>query len=65
MQIQPDTILKGGSYRILRTLGNGGFGITYLAEQIMTERKVCIKEFFPKGYYTRAQDSTFARITSE
>ncbi len=65
MQLQQDTILKGGSYRILRTLGNGGFGITYLAEQIMTERKVCIKEFFPKGYYTRAQDSTFARITSE
>ena len=64
MQLQPGTLLQGGRYRIISTLGNGGFGITYLAEQSMTERKVCIKEFFPKGYYTRQGDSNDVRISS-
>ena len=64
MQLQSGTLLQGGRYRIISTLGNGGFGITYLAEQCMTERKVCIKEFFPKGYYTRQGDSNAVRISS-
>lgn len=28
-----------GKYRILRTLGQGGFGITYQAEEITTGKK--------------------------
>ena len=62
--LQPNTNLQGGRYRILETLGQGGFGITYLAEQVMTKRKVCIKEFFPKGYYSREGDSSGVRISS-
>ncbi len=54
--LQPNTELQGGRYRVLRTLGCGGFGITYLAEQVLAERKVCIKEFFPKEYYNRDED---------
>ena len=53
MRLQPGTSLQGGRYRIIDVLGQGGFGITYLAEQVMAERKVCIKEFFPKEYYNR------------
>lgn len=34
-------------YRILRTLGAGGFGITYLAEERLLERWVVLKENFP------------------
>ena len=64
MQLKPGTLLQSGRYRIISTLGNGGFGITYLAEQSMTERKVCIKEFFPKRYYTRQGDSNAVRISS-
>ena len=45
--------LQGGKYRIVRMLGQGGFGITYLAEQTMMERKVCVKEFFMKEYCNR------------
>ena len=37
----------------MESIGCGGFGITYLAEQVMAERKVCIKEFFPEEYYNR------------
>ena len=53
MNLKPGVTLHGGSYRIIETLGRGGFGITYLAEQVMAERKVCIKEFFPEEYYNR------------
>ena len=53
MQLQSGTHLKRGDYRIIDSLGRGGFGITYLAEQVNLHRKVCIKEFFPKDYYKR------------
>ena len=64
MQLQPGTYLQGDRYRIISTLGNGGFGITYLAEQTMTERKVCIKEFFPKSLLAREDDSRSVRALS-
>ena len=64
MQLQPGTYLQGDKYRIISTLGNGGFGITYLAEQTMTERKVCVKEFFPKSLLARESDSSSVRVLS-
>ena len=44
--LKPDTTLQGGKYKILKKLGQGGFGITYLAENTMLDGKVAIKEFF-------------------
>ena len=40
------TTLQGGKYRIERVLGQGGFGITYLAKYTSNGRKVAIKELF-------------------
>ncbi len=57
MQLQSGTYLQGDKYRIIKSLGNGGFGITYLAEHELAGRNVCIKEFFPKEYYNRDDDS--------
>ena len=57
--------LQGGRYRIVSTLGRGGFGITYLAEQVNVRRKVCIKEFFPKAYYRRDGDSGAITLSSD
>lgn len=45
--LQPGTVLHN-NYRIIRMLGQGGFGITYLAHDIALDRKVAIKEFFPQ-----------------
>ena len=52
-ELQPGAHLQGGKYIIEKVLGQGGFGITYLAEQTNLGRKVCIKEFFMKEYGER------------
>ena len=67
MQLQPDTLLQGGKYKIETVLGQGGFGITYLATQkimvkgsigeLETEIKVAIKEFFMKDICNRESTS--------
>ena len=44
--LQPNTTLQGGKYRIERVLGQGGFGITYLATLVSSNRQVAIKELF-------------------
>jgi len=43
-----------GEYRIERVLGAGGFGVTYLANEIALERPVTIKEYFPSEFAARA-----------
>lgn len=47
-QLKKGKSLQGGKYKIEKVLGQGGFGITYLATQELLGRKVCIKEFFFK-----------------
>lgn len=57
------TVLKGGnaSYTLLKTLGQGSFGITYLAKNIVGEDEVeqlfCIKEFFMRDINGRESTS--------
>jgi len=45
-------------YRIEKVLGQGGFGITYLAEEERTYKKVVIKEYFAKAYVIRNEDNS-------
>jgi serine/threonine protein kinase len=42
-----------GDYKIARVLGAGGFGITYLADELALDRRVTIKEYFPSDFAAR------------
>ncbi len=57
MLLKKGTLLQGGKYKIEKVLGQGGFGITYLATQINLNRKVAIKEFFMKDMCYREEDT--------
>ncbi len=57
MQLKAGTTLQNGKYKIIRVLGQGGFGITYLAENTLLEKNVAIKEFFPKDFCGRDNTS--------
>ena len=54
-----DTILRG-AYILGRSLGRGGFGITYIGWHINLEKAVAIKEFFPKGFVFRNTAAGFS-----
>ena len=47
--------LQDGKYRIEKSLGQGGFGITYLATQVNLNRQVAIEEFYPKDFCDTSQ----------
>ena len=49
--LRPGTMITG--YEIVRAIGAGGFGITYEGFNPITERRVAIKEFFPRGIASR------------
>lgn len=61
MHLAPGTVLVG-NYRIERILGQGGFGITYLATDLALDRLVAIKEFYPKDFCNRENDTSQVSI---
>ena len=61
-ELKQSTPLQGGKYIIKRVLGQGGFGITYLAEQVSLGREVAIKEFFMKDNCER--DIVTGKVTT-
>ena len=61
MELKPGTPLLGGRYIIKCKLAQGGFGITYLAEQVALKREVAVKEFFMKESCVR--DDVTGKVT--
>lgn len=57
MNLSNNSVLQNGKYRIVRVLGQGGFGITYLAENTFFDKQVAIKEFFPRDFCGRDNTS--------
>ncbi len=62
-QLSAGTLLHGGTYRIDGVLGQGSFGITYLAEHTGLGRKVAIKEFFMRDLNSRADDGSITGMS--
>ena len=65
MHLHSGSLLQGGKYRIEKFLGQGGFGITYLATQVNLERYVAIKEFFFRDYCGRDADTSHVTLGTE
>ena len=64
MQLKNGAVLEGGKYRIEKLLGQGGFGITYMAIQSGLNRKVAIKEFFMKEHCNRDAETSHVSVPS-
>ena len=72
--LKQGSTLKGGKYKIVKTLGQGSFGITYLATtrismdgqlgKMDVNVNVTIKEFFMSDLNSRATDGTSVERTS-
>lgn len=52
LYLKPRTLLKN-QYVIGNTLGQGGFGITYIGLDLWLQKKVAIKEYLPAALATR------------
>jgi hypothetical protein len=51
--VLPVNTVLDGTYRIVRVVGSGGFGITYEAEDIRLRARVAIKEYYPYDFGVR------------
>ena len=56
---------KLSDYRLLRVLGTGGFGITYLAEHVELGVRVAIKEYLPNELAVREGASVHPKSASD
>ncbi len=62
--LRPGSILLG-KYIVGKVIGKGGFGVTYLAYDVTTNRKVAIKEFFPSNFCVRDSITGFVILPPE
>lgn len=58
-QLLPGSILNG-KYLVGRSLGEGGFGITYIGFDLNLDLRVAIKEYYPNGFVTRQASASMS-----
>lgn len=55
-------LILNDSFVIGGVIGNGGFGVTYMAYDLKNEKAVAIKEYFPKTITSRKSDGSIYLI---
>jgi hypothetical protein len=55
-QVLPEGTLLDKRYKIIGCIGIGGFGITYLCEDVRLHRNVAVKEYFPFNWVERDEE---------
>ena len=56
------TMLRGGTYKITRQLSSGGFGNTYVVENVSFDETYAMKEFFMKGVNLREGETVTVSV---
>ena len=64
-QLMDNTTLQGGKYKIVRFLSSGGFGNTYEGVHTMMDTRVAIKEFFPKMFCNRDENTSHVTVATQ
>ena len=64
LALKPGAILNG-RYTVGRVLGQGGFGITYIALDDNTGERVAIKEYFPTEFAGRGATASSVQVHSD
>ena len=64
LTLVPGSVLMN-RYVVGRVIGKGCFGITYLAYDALTRKKIAVKEYFPYGLAQRTTGSIEVSVTSE
>ncbi len=62
--LTPGSILNNKFY-VGASIGEGGFGITYIGRDITLDMKVAIKEYYPTGYVNRNNTVSLGVLDSE
>ena len=65
IELHSGALLQGGKYKVEHVLGQGGFGITYLAEQVSLGRAVALKEFFMKDCCERDAETSAVSVPTQ
>lgn len=64
LALKPGSFLKG-RYTIGRVLGQGGFRITYIAQDYQTGERVAIKEYLPGEFANRTSNQSFQAFSED
>ena len=65
MNLENNTLLQGGKYKIVRYISSGGFGCTYEGELVLLHKRVAIKEFFVKDFCNRDEQTSHVTVGTQ
>ncbi|MCM1092217.1 MAG: serine/threonine protein kinase, partial [Butyrivibrio sp.] len=61
----PHGTILNGKYILGRVLGQGGFGITYVAQEWKSKKRVAVKEYLPDTMATRIEGHTVSAYSGQ